>query len=96
MPEANKALGQHVKKPATDKLHAGKGFVLERVVRAVAVSHDKAAVPVMAFEPLLAECGLPYIAGQVAQRGTTTPGGLALSDQFFSHAAASIWAKIPA
>ena len=34
----------------------------------------------MALEPLLAECGLPYIGGQVAQRGAATPGGLALRD----------------
>ena len=54
--------------------------MFDRVVRALAVSHDKAAVFVMALEPLLAECGLPYIGGQVAQRGAATPGGLALRD----------------
>ena len=37
----------------------------------------------MALEPLLAECGLPYIGGQVAQRGAATPGGLALRDPKF-------------
>ena len=47
--------------------------MFDRVVRALAVS-DKAAVFVMALEPLLAECGLPYIGGQVAQRGAATPG----------------------
>ena len=70
--------------------------MFDRVVRALAVSHDKAAVFVMALEPLLAECGLPYIGGQVAQRGAATPGGLALRDPKLSHAAASIWAKISA
>ena len=53
--------------------------MFDRLVRALAVS-DKVAVFVMALEPLLAECGLPYIGGQVVQRGAATPGGLALRD----------------
>jgi len=80
MADADEALGQDVKEPATDEFVESERFALERVVSAVAVAQDDASRGIEAFEAILVEGGLFDISREVSQCGAPTPGVLALSD----------------
>jgi hypothetical protein len=69
VPDANKTLGQDVKKPATDEFERIERFIFKLSVRAVAIAQHDAPALVIAEQPAFAEGRLLDIGGEVTQGG---------------------------